>query len=174
MGYIESARGVFASYKLLGEKAMAQVSDKDLTWAANSDTNSIAVIVKHLYGNMLSRWTDFLTSDGEKPWRQRDAEFENLEVSRAYLMEKWEEGWKCVFDALDALHPDELHRTVYIRAEAHTAMDAINRQIAHYSSHIGQIIFIAKMTAASDWQSLSIPKGKSAEYNREKFSGEGK
>jgi hypothetical protein len=170
--YLESARRQFQMYKALGEKAMAQISDDALNWQANEDANSITVIVKHLWGNMLSRWTDFLTTDGEKPWRERDAEFEAETMTREELMHKWEEGWQCLFKALNSIEDADLDRIVYIRNEGDTLLNAINRQISHYSYHVGQIVFIAKMLSSENWESLSIPHNKSAEYNESKFSRE--
>lgn len=157
-------------YKGLGEKAMAQVSDEQLNWQANEDTNSISMIVKHMSGNMLSRWTDFLTTDGEKPWRQRDAEFQNDNPDRATVMQWWETGWKCLFDALESLTDEDLERIVYIRNEGDTVLNAINRQISHYSYHVGQVVFAAKLLGKDAWKSLSIPRNQSAGYNADKFA----
>jgi Protein of unknown function (DUF1572) len=148
----------------MAEKAMDQVTDAELKQALDPESNSIAVIVKHMAGNMRSRWTDFLTTDGEKPDRDRDSEFEAPPSTRAALLETWESGWKCVFDALAAVTDAELGRTVYIRAEPHSVMQAINRQIAHYACHVGQIVFLAKHFRSSEWKSLSIPRGMSAEF----------
>ncbi len=159
-------------YKQLGEKALAQIDDKELTWQANEDSNSIVTIVKHMWGNMLSRWTDFLTTDGEKPWRQRDAEFEQEVLDREALMKKWSDGWQCVFNALDSITDADLERIIYIRNEGHTILEAINRQIAHYSYHVGQIVYISKLRSKEGWKSLSIPRNKSDEYNAQKFSQE--
>jgi len=176
--YLESTKKLFLYYKTLGEKAMAQLEPGQLFAAANDDTNSIAIIVKHLSGNMLSRWTDFLTSDGEKQWPNRDGEFEEsgdlVDVNQAKeaLIETWDKGWKCLFDALDGLTPGNVSDIVYIRNEGHTVMEAINRQLAHYSYHVGQIVFYAKMLKSDAWDSLSIPRNKSNEYNIDKFSKE--
>ena len=170
--YLDSAKRQFMMYKTLGEKAIAQIDDKELNWQANEDSNSIVSIVKHLWGNMLSRWTDFLTTDGEKPWRQRDAEFEQEVLDREALMKKWNEGWQCVFDALNSITDDDLEKIIYIRNEGHTILEAINRQIAHYSYHVGQIVYISKLRSKEEWKSLSIPRNKSNEYNAEKFSQE--
>ena len=159
-------------YKQLGEKAIAQIDDKELNWQANDDSNSIVTIVKHMWGNMLSRWTDFLTTDGEKPWRQRDAEFENEGMDRSSIMKKWDEGWQCVFNALNSITDDDLEKTIYIRNEGHSVLEAINRQIAHYSYHVGQIVYISKLRSSKEWHSLSIPRNKSNEYNAGKFSQE--
>jgi hypothetical protein len=167
---LSSARKQFAYYQLLGEQAMAQIPDDKLFWQPNAASNSIATIVKHLWGNMLSRWTDFLTSDGEKPWREREAEFDNDLITRAEVLAKWQEGWQCLFAALDALTPDDLDRTIYIRNQGHSVTEAINRQLAHYPYHVGQIVYLARLVADEAWQSLSIPRGNSAAYNAEKFA----
>ena len=168
--YLKSVSRIFALYKQLGEKAMAQVDDQELNWQANEDSNSIATIVKHMWGNMLSRWTDFLTADGEKPWRQRDAEFENDKPTRAQVMKLWEEGWKCLFNTLDSLTAEDMDRIVYIRNEGHTVNEAISRQIAHYAYHVGQIVYVSKLRVTDNWQSLSIPRNKTAEYNAQMFA----
>lgn len=171
-GYLQSIDRLFRYYKSLGEKAIAQIGNASLFVPPNEDSNSVATIIKHLNGNMLSRWTDFLTSDGEKEWRKRDEEFENGMDDRDVVMKMWEEGWNCLFGAINSLTDEDLQRTVYIRNEGHTVMDAINRQLAHYSYHVGQIIYAAKMLKDDDWISLSIPKNKSKEYNKQKFSEE--
>jgi hypothetical protein len=170
LGYIASARKQFAYYKLLGEKTFAQLSDAELFWQHNAATNSVATIVKHLWGNMLSRWTDFLESDGEKEWRDREAEFENDLPSREVMLAKWEEGWNCLFAALSGVTDADLGRIVHIRNEGHTILEAINRQLAHYPYHVGQIVHIGKMLRGEAWQSLSIPRGGSAAFNADKFS----
>ena len=170
--YLNSARRQFMMYKGLGEKAMAQMEDAALSWQANDDSNSVMTIVKHLWGNMLSRWTDFRTTDGEKPWRQRDAEFDTDVAGREAMMKYWDEGWQCLFAALDSLKDDDLEQLIYIRNEGQTILEAINRQIAHYSYHVGQIVYIAKLTGRNEWQSMSIPRNKSAEYNAGKFAQE--
>lgn len=167
--YLESARKQFEYYKMLGEKTLDQLSDDQLFWKYSEQSNSIATIVKHLWGNMLSRWTDFLTTDGEKDWRDRDAEFDQEPSSRAELMEKWNEGWQCLLNALQSLEPSDLERVIYIRHMGHTVLEAIQRQLAHYPYHIGQIVLVGKMLAQT-WTTLSIPKGDSASYNAEKFS----
>ena len=149
---------------------MQQVHGKDLFWQYDSNSNSIAIIVKHLSGNMRSRWTNFLSSDGEKKWRDRDGEFEYELGSELELMEVWNKGWTCLFDTLDNLNPSDLQKTIYIRNTGHSVSEALNRQLAHYSSHIGQIIFISKMIKKEKWQSLSIAKGNSKDFNNEKFS----
>ncbi len=168
--YLDSAKHTFHTYKQLGEKALSQVDDNVLNWQANEDSNSIVAIVKHLWGNMLSRWTDFLSTDGEKPWRKRDAEFENEDLGREWLMKIWEEGWQCLFTALDSITNEDLDKIIYIRGEGHTILEAINRQIAHYSYHVGQIVYISKLKSTKEWYSLSMPRNKSAEYNAGKFS----
>jgi hypothetical protein len=151
---------------------MAQLSDEQLQLAIDPESNSIAVIVKHLAGNMRSRWTDFLSTDGEKPDRNRDSEFDAPPATRAALMELWEAGWQCVFTALEPLNASDLERTVYIRNEPHSVMQAITRQVAHYALHIGQIIFLAKHLQSSRWVSLSIPRGKSGDFNTRVASGQ--
>lgn len=170
ISFLDSARKQFLYYKTLGEKAIAQLEPQQLFIAVNEDTNSIAVIVKHMAGNMLSRWTDFLTSDGEKDWRDRDAEFENTLQNKDEVLALWEKGWQCLFDALDALQPEQLTEIIYIRNEGHTVAEAINRQLAHYPYHVGQIVFYAKQLKTSAWDSLSIPKNKSKNYNADKFA----
>jgi uncharacterized damage-inducible protein DinB len=167
--YLDSAIRQFEYYRMLGERTFDQIPEEKLFWQYNEDSNSIATIVKHLWGNMLSRWTDFLTSDGEKEWRDRDAEFVNDITSKAELMQKWNEGWEALLNTLRSLKEEDLDRTIYIRNQGHTVMEAINRQMAHYPYHIGQIVYIGKMCAAR-WQSLSIPKGDSRQFNAEKFS----
>lgn len=171
--YRQSAIKQFEQYKALGEKTFAQLSDEQLFWQYNAESNSIGTIVKHLSGNMLSRWTAFLTSDGEKPWRQRDAEFENDITTRTELLEKWNKGWECLFNALNPLTAEDLERKILIRNEPHSVMEAINRQLTHYAYHIGQIVFIGKMVLDKNWHSLSIPKNGSKAFNKEKFE-EGK
>ena len=168
--YLTSARKQFEYYKHLGDATFKQLKEEDLFWQYNNESNSIAVIVKHLWGNMLSRWTDFLSSDGEKEWRNRDGEFEADIKDRAEMMKKWEEGWACLFKALDSVNESNFDTTIYIRNMGHTITEAINRQMAHYASHIGQIVYIGRMIKGKEWQSLSIPKGKSKEYNAKKFA----
>lgn len=168
--YLESAKKQFEYYKMLGDKTIAQLPDEKLFWQYNEESNSIAVIVKHLHGNMLSRWTDFLTSDGEKEWRQRDAEFDNDLNSKEELIQKWNEGWDCLFSALNSLKEEDFSKTIYIRNQGHSITEAINRQLAHYPYHVGQMVFIGKMICDNKWVSLSIPKGNSNTYNAEKFS----
>jgi len=172
LAYLKSAKRQFEYYKMLGEKAMEQTEDALLFHQVNEESNSIAIIVKHLWGNMLSRWTNLLTEDGEKPWRERDAEFEATIKTREELLQKWNEGWECLLDALNSVADDDLEKIIYIRNEGHTILEAINRQIAHYSYHVGQIVFIAKMMKNEDWKSLSIPRNKSNDYNTDKFAQE--
>ena len=167
--YLASVRKQLKYYKSLAEKTFSQLSDESLYWQYNAESNSIATIIKHLRGNMLSRWTNFLTSDGEKESRRRDEEFVNDIQSRDELIALWNEGWQCVFDTLDSLLPQDLSKEIFIRAQSYSAMDAINRQLAHYAYHVGQIVFIGKMACSDRWNSLTIPRGKSAEYNAEKF-----
>ncbi len=172
--YLQDSIGLFHYYKKLGERAMAQCPDDCLFVVLDAESNSIAIIVKHMAGNMRSRWRDFLTTDGEKPDRHRDTEFENAPTTRAQLNEVWERGWKYVFDALEPLSEADLRRTVTIRSEPHSVMQAINRQIAHYAHHVGQILFLAKhltFTRTGKWESLSVPRGKSAEINAKTAEG---
>jgi hypothetical protein len=164
----------FEYYKGIAEKAIDQLDDKQLLWQFNAESNSIATIIKHMHGNMLSRWTDFMTTDGEKEWRNRDLEFENKEHTKAELIALWDEGWACLFEALAEINDDQLSEIIYIRNESHTVMEAIHRQLAHYPYHVGQIVFIAKMLCDNNWQSLSIPKGSSVAFNAAKFSAQKK
>ena len=170
--YIDESLAVFRQYKKMAESAMAQLSDDQLFTALDGEMNSIALIVKHMTGNMRSRWTNFLTSDGEKPDRNRDSEFIDPPPTREALLDQWENGWKLVFDAIEPLTDADLTRTVTIRSEPHSVMQAINRQVAHYSSHIGQIVFLAKHLAGANWKSLSVPRNRSAEFNRRVTAGE--
>ena len=170
--FLDSAKKQFEYYKMLGEKTFLQLSDEQLFRQLNEESNSIATIVKHLWGNMLSRWTDFLTTDGEKEWRNRDGEFNDSIKTKEELLETWNKGWNCFFDAINDLKPEQLWTIIYIRNEGHTVIEAINRQLAHYPYHVGQIVFYAKMLKKSDWNSLSIPKNKSIDYNADKFSKE--
>lgn len=170
--YLESVKKQMLYYKTIADKAIDQLDEDQLFFSTNEDTNSIAVIMKHMAGNMLSRWTDFLTTDGEKEWRKRDEEFENNSSTKAELITLWTKGWDCFFNAINSLQPEQLSQIIYIRNEGQTAMDAINRQLAHYPYHIGQIVFYAKMLKKTEWNSLSIPKNKSKDYNADKFSKE--
>ena len=164
--YLADALQTFRDQKKLAERAFEQISDEDFFATLDGESNSIAVITKHMAGNMLSRWTDFLTTDGEKPNRDRDMEFVILpKAGRADLLAYWERGWQCVFDAIEPLGPEDLLRTVLIRGQEHTVLQAINRQIAHYAYHTGQIVYLAKHFKASNWQSLSVPRNRSAEFN---------
>lgn len=169
INYLESTIKQFEYYKILGDKTFAQIPEEKLFWQYNEDSNSIATIVKHLWGNMLSRWTDFLATDGEKEWRNRDGEFENDIASKQEMLDKWNEGWKVFLDTLKSLKDEDLEKIIYIRNQGHTVLEAINRQLAHYPYHIGQIVFIGKM-CVEKWDSLSIPKGNSQTYNADKFS----
>jgi len=170
--YLEDSLTLFRAYKQLAERAMEQVSDEQLFIALDEESNSIAIIVKHMAGNMRSRWTDFLTTDGEKPDRNRDSEFVDPAATRAALLQVWEEGWTCVFDAIEPLTDADLGRRITIRGEAHSVMQAVNRQVAHYAQHVGQIVILAKHFAGAGWKSLSVPRNRSAEFNRKVASGE--
>ena len=170
--YVDDAKAIFRQYQKIAESALAQVSDEHLQTVLDPEMNSIAIIVKHMSGNMCSRWTDFLTSDGEKPTRNRDCEFEAPPADRAGVMALWEQGWSCLFAALDPLTDDDLARTITIRGEAHSVMQAINRQVAHYSYHCGQIVLLAKHFQSVGWKSLSVPRKKSEEFNRRVLAGE--
>ena len=168
--YLASVKKHFRYYKQLGDRTFDQLDEKDLFWQYNEASNSIAIIVKHLWGNMLSRWTDFLTSDGEKTWRERDAEFEVDFNTKEAMLQKWEEGWNCLFEAINPLTEADAGKLVYIRNEGHTIPEAINRQLAHYASHVGQIVYIGRMIKGDAWTSLSIPKGMSKEFNAARFA----
>ncbi|OJU74130.1 MAG: hypothetical protein BGO09_06545 [Bacteroidetes bacterium 47-18] len=168
--YLGSIKKQFLYYKMLGEKAMEQLQEEQLFWQYNEESNSIAILVNHVAGNMLSRFTDFLTTDGEKPWRNRDAEFTNPFQNKAELMEHWNKGWDGLMNALNQLTEADLEKIIYIRNDGHTVTEAINRQLAHYPYHIGQMVFIAKMLKNEDWKTLSIARNKSADYNSRKFS----
>jgi len=170
--FLESTTKQFEYYKMLGEKAMAQLNDEQLFDVPYEDGNSIAIIVNHLRGNMLSRWTDFLTSDGEKAWRERDAEFENAFKTRSDIDRAWNEGWIILFEALNSVNNDNFDTRVYIRNQGHSILEAVNRQLAHYAYHIGQMVLLARMFKGAEWQSLSIPKGESKTFNAQKFSQE--
>jgi uncharacterized damage-inducible protein DinB len=170
--FVNDSKAIFQQYKRMAEGAMAQVTDEQLTATLDPEMNSIAQIAKHMAGNMRSRWIDFLTSDGEKPTRNRDSEFEEPPMTRAELMATWNEGWSCLFGALDGLTDADLTRTITIRGEAHSVMQAINRQVAHYSYHCGQIIFLAKHLQSSNWTCLSVPRKRSEDFNRRVLAGE--
>ncbi|MFD0767100.1 DUF1572 family protein [Mucilaginibacter lutimaris] len=170
--FLQSSIKQFEYYKLLAERAIAQLNNEKLYWQPAPESNSIAVIMNHIAGNMLSRFTDFLTSDGEKPWRNRDNEFEAPAEGHEQLLQKWNDAWQCLINALSSLTEDDLEKIIFIRNDGHTVTEAINRQLAHYPYHVGQIVYIAKMLKDAEWQSLSIPKNKSADYNSRKFSNE--
>lgn len=170
--FLATSKKQFEYYKQLGEKSFSQLEEPQLFAQTNVDSNSIAMIVNHMVGNMLSRWTDFLTTDGEKSWRNRDREFEAIQPTRNELLQQWQKGWQCLFDALNSIDESDLSRIVYIRNEGHTVQEAIVRQIAHYSYHVGQLVFAAKQLKQTPWQSLSIPRNASESYNAEKFSNE--
>jgi hypothetical protein len=164
--YLDDALSIFRDYKKMAERAFAQVTDEEFFTSLDEESNSIGVIIKHLAGNMISRWTDFLTSDGEKPDRNRDMEFVvGPETTRDELIAYWERGWACVFQAIEPLQPEDLARQVHIRGKAHTVVAAINRQLTHYAQHTGQIIFLAKHLRSTEWQTLSIPRNSSAQFN---------
>lgn len=167
--YLEEARRQLRGHKRMGEGAMTQLREQEFFVTLDPESNSVAILVRHLAGNMRSRFTDFLTSDGEKPDRFRDREFElTPATTRDEVMKWWEDGWACVFAAIDALGPEDVLRTVSIRGEPHTVLQAINRQIAHYAQHIGQIVFVAKHLRSTEWKTLSIPRGKSEEFKTHK------
>ena len=164
--YLHDALRRFRDYKQLAERAFAQISDEEFFRTLDEESNSIAINMKHIAGNMISRWTDFLTTDGEKPERNRDLEFVMLpETSKNDMLAYWERGWQCVFEAVEPLKPEDLMRTIRVRGQDHTVVQAINRQLAHYAYHVGQIVFLAKHFKSSEWQSLSVPKNRSAEFN---------
>lgn len=164
--YLDSAIKRLLTYKTLGDMTFAQLEEKDFYYVPSEQSNSIAVIIQHMHGNMISRWTNFLTEDGEKPGRNRDEEFSPPMADKAQLLELWEKGWRCLIEALSSLHDDDLLKTITIRHEPLIAIDAINRQLAHYPHHVGQIVYIGKMIRDHHWRSLSVPKGASREFNR--------
>jgi hypothetical protein len=163
-GFLKDSIKRFLSYKELGDKTFAQTEEKDLFFQPSTESNSIAVIVQHMHGNMLSRWTNFLTEDGEKDWRQRDAEFEESGSTKEQILQLWEEGWACLLNTLESLVPADLDRSVTIRTEPLKVYDAILRQLAHYPYHVGQIVYLGRMAKNEQWHSLSIPKGNSLQY----------
>jgi hypothetical protein len=168
--YLEDVADQFRKYKQLADRALAQVRDEDLFVTLDPESNSLAVLIQHIAGNLISRWTDFLTSDGEKPNRDRDSEFVVKEgTTRASLLARWEEGWRCLFQALRALDEEDLALTVLIRAEPHSVVKAINRQLTHYAYHVGQIVFLSKHLASATWRNLSVPRGGTWRFNAEKF-----
>ena len=164
--FLQSAIKRLAYYKELGDKTFSQLTETDFHYQPNEASNSIAIIIQHIAGNMLSRWTDFLTSDGEKDWRKRDAEFEEQQMTKQQLIALWENGWQCCLDALNGLKAADLLTTISMRGEGLLVADAINRQLAHYPYHVGQIIYIAKIITNNNWQNLSIPKGQSTQFNQ--------
>lgn len=168
--YLKSVVFEFHRYKTYGDKTFTQLNEKDIQWQYNPENNSIAFIVKHMHGNMLSRWTNFLTEDGEKPWRERDQEFNQAYTSKAEMIKAWKKGWTCLFNSLESINSSNFNNHIKIRNEEYTIIEAINRQLAHYASHVGQIILIGKMLKGTQWISLSIPKGASNAFNKEKFS----
>ena len=170
ISYLDSVRKQFEYYKSIGDKTFEQLSFEELKIQFTQDSNSISIIVKHLVGNMLSRWTNFLTEDGEKEWRQRDKEFIDNYSNKEDLFNSWNKGWSCLVNTLDAINNNDLNHIVYIRNQGHTVTEALNRQMMHYAYHIGQIIYIGKLVKGKDWKSLSIPKGESKTYNQEKFA----
>ncbi|WP_432361212.1 DUF1572 family protein [Sporosarcina sp. UB5] len=170
--YLRVVRERFVVLKEQGEKTFAQLDEEDFNWTLNEASNSIAVLIQHVSGNMVSRWTDFLTTDGEKPDRNRDGEFETKQMSKTQLMECWEHGWHVFLDALESLDEQDLLKTVLIRGEAHSVIDAIERQMAHYAAHIGQIMFIGKQIKGEQWKNLSIPKGESDAYLQRMLKGQ--
>jgi len=170
--YLNSVIKQFQYYKSLGDKTIDRLSFDELTWLASTESNSISVVVKHIVGNMLSRWTNFRNEDGEKSWRERDKEFVASYTSKNELKNAWDEAWKCLFAAIEPLRTEDLENVVYIRNQGHTITEAINRQLAHYAYHVGQIVLIAKMIKGDTWDSLSIPLGNSSNYNKEKFNKE--
>jgi hypothetical protein len=165
--YLDSVIKRFKEYRQLGEKTFAQLNDQEMHFQPNEASNSIAVVIQHLHGNMLSRWTNFLTEDGEKDWRQRDDEFEIHSFTKQELIEKWNKGWEVFLETLESLAGNDLLSTITIRSQPLIVVDAINRQLAHYSYHVGQIVYLGRWIKQTDWKSLSIPKGSSIQYNQE-------
>lgn len=163
-GYLENVVKLFHQYKDMADKAIAQVGEKEIGWKPEPESNSIAIVMQHLAGNLRSRWTDFLASDGEKPWRDRDAEFEEHSLSKGELLDRWEKGWASVFDALNGIDEKAVERTIKIRGEPLTVLEALNRSLTHTAYHVGQIVYIAKAERGGEWKTLSIPKGKSKEH----------
>jgi len=171
--YLEGTRKQFSYYKSLGDQTFEQLNGEEIHHKCNTSSNTITIIVKHIVGNMLSRWTNFLNEDGEKEWRQRDSEFEDSYKTKEEMIIAWEKGWQCLFDAISPLKAEDLTRTIYIRNQGQTVVDAINRQLAHYAYHVGQIVYIGTLIKDTDWKSLSIPKNQSQQFNDKKF-GKGK
>lgn len=170
--YLNSVKKQITYYKSLGDKTFVQLTQDELFWQFNKESNSVAITAKHIAGNMLSRWTNFLTEDGEKEWRNRDTEFINSFTTKEEVLAYWEKGWQCFSNTINSLTEENLNDIIYIRNQGHTVVEAINRQMSHYPYHIGQIVYIGRMIKGEDWQSLSIPKGDSKNYNVEKFSKE--
>lgn len=168
--YLENTKKLFRYYKSLGDKSLAQIDAEKIHHRFEENSNNVATIVKHLAGNMLSRWTDFLTADGEKEWRNRDTEFDDTFATKEEMLAYWEKGWDCLFNAIEPLTEKDLDKIIYIRNEGHSVLEAINRQLAHYSYHIGQLVFVIKALKSEDWQTLSIPRGKSKAFNSGKFN----
>jgi hypothetical protein len=168
--YLTSVKKLFEYYQSLGDSAIKEVSEAQIHWQYNPESNSMAVIIKHVAGNSISRWTDFLTTDGEKPGRDRDSEFEDTILTKDELVDQWNKGWQCIYNSIDTLTDTDLLRIVYIRNERHTVIEAINRQMAHLPYHVGQMVYIAKMISGSNWHSLTIPKGESGAYNKGMFT----
>lgn len=168
--YLESIKKQFEYYKMLGDKTFEQIPEDKLFWKPNIESNNIAMLVKHISGNMFSRWTDFLTTDGEKDWRNRDAEFNNDIKTKTDLLILWNKGWDCLFNTISSLTNQDLEKEIYIRNMGHSVVEAINRQLAHYPYHIGQIVFLGKLIQQKSWKTLSIAKGNSKTYNKDKFS----
>ncbi|AWV97557.1 DUF1572 family protein [Arcticibacterium luteifluviistationis] len=170
MEIIKLFRKQFENYKGLGDRTFAQISDEEILWKYNEESNSLAVIVKHMHGNMLSRWTDFLNTDGEKDWRDRDGEFQGAYANKEEMLCQWEAGWACLFKALDTVTAENINTPIYIRGEEHSVADAFMRQLGHYSSHVGQIMYIGRMIKGKDWKGLSVPKDGSKAFNKAMFS----
>ncbi|MCK0190439.1 DUF1572 family protein [Arenibacter sp. F20364] len=168
--YLNSIKKQFQYYKSLGERTFDQLDERDFFWQYNDESNSIAVIVNHLSGNMKSRWTDFLTADGEKEWRNRDQEFEPFIKTKEDLLTKWNDGWACLYEALNSVNESNFDAVIYIRNQSHSILEAFNRQLGHYSYHIGQIVYIGRMIKGREWKSLTIAKGESNNFNKTKFS----
>lgn len=168
--YLKSIRQEYQRYKTMAERAVAQLSDDELHWTPHASCNSIAVLMQHIAGNTLSRFTEFLTTDGEKDWRDRDAEFEEQFTDRENLLEYWEKGWACLFDAMDGLREDDLEHTVHVRNEPHSVIEALNRSMGHHAYHVGQIVLIGIQIKGEDWKTLSIPRGESKQYNEKMFA----
>ena len=170
--YLDNVRKLFRYYKNMGDQSLARLNESEIRQQLGSESNSAAIIAKHIAGNMLSRWTDFLASDGEKSWRNRETEFEDQFKNKEELLAYWEKGWACLFAAIDPLRETDLEKIAYIRNEGHSVVEAINRQLGHYAYHVGQLVFVAKAIKGEAWGSLSVPKGQSEAFNQEKFSQE--